>query len=200
MLKAPSRFAPARRQDRLSELAKNTSARLSAAGPQIDQSVKRVKGNFGFCSAAVRNSRQMEFGTVILLIVLVVLPIAAVLFAGSFGLLEQLGRGGLSTEDRIPMPAPPPGSAAAKAEREAEIRQLVQARSDRLVARGQAPLEIETEVARLLDASEPRPNQGDQELREEIRQLVLARNERRIARGEPPLDVEAEIDRQLESL
>ena len=60
----------------------------------------------------------VEFGTVILLIVLVVLPIAAVLFAGAFGLLEQLGQGGLSTEDRVPTPPLPPTSAAAKAERE----------------------------------------------------------------------------------
>jgi hypothetical protein len=144
----------------------------------------------------------VDFGTVILLIVLIVLPIAAVLFVGAFGLLEQLGRGGLSTEDRVPTPGPPPGSAAAKAEREDEIRQLVQARSDRRVARGDAPLDVEAEVRRLLDAG-PEPGSaeaGDRELREEVRQLVLARNERRIARGEPPLDVEAEIDRQLESL
>jgi hypothetical protein len=144
----------------------------------------------------------MEFGTVILLIVLIVLPIAAVLFAGAFGLLEQLGRGGLSTEDRVPTPAPPPGSAAAKAEREDEIRQLVQARSDRRLARGDAPLDIEAEVRRLLDIGSDPGSEGaqDRELREEVRQLVLARNERRIARGQAPLDVEAEIDRQLESL
>jgi hypothetical protein len=139
----------------------------------------------------------VDFGTGIVLIVLVVLPIAAVLFGGAFGLLDQLGRGGLSTEDRVRTPPPPPGSAAAKAEREEEIRQLVQARSDRLLARGDAPLDIEAEVRRLIGIdSDPG---ADGELREEVRQLVLARNERRIARGEPALDVEAEVDRQLES-
>jgi hypothetical protein len=141
----------------------------------------------------------VDFGTVIVLIVLVVLPIAAVLFVGAFGLLDQLGRGGLSTEDKVPTPAPPPGSAAAKAEREAEIRQLVQARSDRRLGRGEAPLDVDAEVARLLDVGSE-PAGQDRELREEVRQLVLARNERRIARGEPPFDIEAEIDRQLESL
>jgi hypothetical protein len=143
----------------------------------------------------------MEFGTVLFLIVLVVLPIAAVLFAGAFGLLEQLGRGGLSTEDRVPTPPLPPTSAAAKAERETEIRQLVQARSDRRVARGEPPLEIDAEVARLLDVgSDDEDAHRDSALREEVRQLVLARNERRVARGDSPLDVEAEIDRQLDSL
>ena len=142
----------------------------------------------------------MDFGTGIVLIVLVVLPIAAVLFAGAFGMLEELGRGGLSTEDRVPIPAPPQGSAAAKEERETEIRQLLQARSDRRVARGEPALDVEAELARLLEDSEPGPGQGDPELREEVRQLVLARNERRLARGEPALDVDAEIDRQLESL
>jgi hypothetical protein len=145
----------------------------------------------------------MEFGTVIVLIVLIVLPIAAVLFAGAFGLLEQLGQGGLSTEDRVPTPPLPPSSAAAKAEREAEIRQLVQARHDRQVARGEPPLDIEAEVARLLGIDShagPEEARQDRALREEVRQLVLARNERRVARGEPPLDVEAEIDRQLEGL
>jgi hypothetical protein len=146
---------------------------------------------------------RMEFGTVIVLVVLVVLPIAAVLFAGAFGLLEELGRGGLSTEERVPTPPLPPGSAAAKAEREDEIRQLVQARSDRRVARGDAPIDVDAEVSRLLDVgSDPgsEETRQDRELREEVRQLVLARNERRIARGESQLDVEAEINRQLESL
>ena len=114
-------------------------------------------------------------------------------------MLDQLGRGGLSTEDKVQTPAPPPGSAAAKAEREAEIRQLVQARSDRRLARGEAPLDVDAEVAHLLDVGSE-PAGLDRELREEVRQLVLALNERRIARGEPPLDIEAEIDRQLESL
>ena len=140
----------------------------------------------------------MEFGTVILLLVLIVLPIAAVLFAGAFGLLEQLGSGGLATEDKVTTPQPPPGSAAAKAEREEEVRQLIQARSDRLVAKGDTPLDVDAEVRRLLDVDSGPGD--DQELREEVRQLVLARNERRLARGEPPLDVEAEINRQLESL
>ena len=43
---------------------------------------------------------RVDFGTVIWIIVLVVAPVAAVLFAGAFGLLDQLGRGGLAMEER----------------------------------------------------------------------------------------------------
>jgi hypothetical protein len=143
----------------------------------------------------------MERGTVLMIVVLVVLPIAAVLFAGAFGLLEELGRGGLSIDDRPPAPGPLPASPAARIEREIEIRQLVQARHDRQAARGEEPVDVDAEVSRLLTLdSEPGPEQGDAALREEVRQLVRARNDRRVARGEPPLDIEVEIDRQLRDI
>jgi hypothetical protein len=143
----------------------------------------------------------MEFGTVLVLVVIAVLPIAAMLFAGGFGLLDQLGKGGLSTLDRAPVPpVPPPPTPATRMERETEIRQFVQARHDRQQARGEEPVDVESEVSRLVElGNEPAPEaeRHDAALREEVRQLVIARNERRIARGEPALDVEAEIERQL---
>jgi hypothetical protein len=145
----------------------------------------------------------MEFGTVLLLVVLLVLPIAAVLFAGAFGLLEQLGKGGLSIDDAPLPPAPPPQTPGGRMEREEEIRQLVQARHDRQLARGEAPIDVEQEVSRLLTIDLDRgtaQERQDTALRDEVRQLVIARNERRLARGEPPLDVEAEIDRQLKEI
>ncbi len=145
----------------------------------------------------------MEFGTIIWIVVLVVAPIAAVLFAGAFGILEQLGRGGLAIDERVPRPGPAPNSPAAVAERKADIRQLVQARHDRGVSRGEPPLDVEAEVDRLMaldPSARPEADQQDAALREEVRQLVIARNERRAARGEPPLDVEAEVDRQLRDL
>ena len=92
----------------------------------------------------------MDFGTVIWIIVLVVAPVAAVLFAGAFGILEQLGRGELAMEERPRRPAPIANSPAAVAEREADIRQLVQARHDRGLARGEPPLDVEAEVDRQL--------------------------------------------------
>ena len=145
----------------------------------------------------------MEFGTVIWIIVVVIAPIAAILFAGAFGLLDQLGRGGLSVDEPPPRPAPLPNSPAARAEREADIRQLVQARSDRRVARGETELDIGAEVDRLMELDPglaPEADQQDAALRVEVRQLVIARNDRRAARGQPPLDVEAEVDRQLRDL
>jgi hypothetical protein len=155
----------------------------------------------------------MDFGTVIWIVVLVIAPIAAVLFGGAFGVLDQLGRGGLALDDapRAARPGssgPRPGGALDRAEREAEIRQLVQARHDRRTARGEQPFDVEAEVQRLLalgpdgdpDRTPDEKGRIDDELRIEVRQLVIARNERRLARGESPLDVEAEVERQLRSL
>ena len=142
----------------------------------------------------------MEFGTALLLIVLVVLPIAAVMFAGAFGLLDQLGRGGMSIDDVPVPPSPPLQTPAGRFEREEEIRQLVQARHDRQLARGQQPVDVDAEVERLLAIDPEGADEGDNSaLRDEVRQLVIARNDRRLRRGEPPLDIEAEIDRQLRS-
>jgi hypothetical protein len=145
----------------------------------------------------------VDFGTVIWIVVLVIAPIAAILFAGAFGLLDQLGRGGLFVDEAPQRPAPVPNSPAAIAEREADIRQLVQARSDRRRARGEGALDVEAEVERLMEldpSAQPEAEQQDAALRAEVRQLVIARNERRAARGEPPLDVEAEVERQLRDL
>jgi hypothetical protein len=94
-------------------------------------------------------------------------------------------------------PPPAPSSPAAQAEAREEIRQMLEAKSHRREARGQAPLDVEAELAALTSAA-PRP--GDPVLREEVRQLVIARNERRLRQGKEPLDVEAEIDRQLRDL
>jgi hypothetical protein len=159
----------------------------------------------------------MDFGTVIWIVMLVIAPVAAVLFAGAFGMLDQLGRGDLAIEEPTrPAPrgpaGPRPGGPLARAEREAEIRQLVQARHDRETGRGEQPVDVEAEVARLValdPASNPDADPGagaderhrqDAALRLEVRQLVIARNERRAGRGQPPLDVEAEIERQLRQL
>jgi hypothetical protein len=86
-------------------------------------------------------------------------------------------------------------------EREAEIRQLLTARSERLVRRGEAPLDIDAELARI-DGGGRDPSAGshDPALAEEVRQLVRARNERRARQGLDTLDVEAEVQRTLAEL
>ncbi len=89
---------------------------------------------------------------------------------------------------------PKPGSAAALFERDSEIRQMLEARNARRLRRGEAPIDVEQELARLTGP------QIDPELHGEIRDLVLARNHRRVRAGKQPLDVETEIKRQIASL
>jgi hypothetical protein len=86
------------------------------------------------------------------------------------------------------------GSAAAIAERDDEIRQMLEARNARRIRRGEPALDVERELARLTAPA------IDDELRGEIRDLVVARNHRRARRGEPALDVEAEIEREIAAL
>ncbi len=91
-------------------------------------------------------------------------------------------------------PARAAGGGGDAAVREAEIRQMLEARNTRRTARGEAPVDVDAEL-RALTAPV-----ADPALREEVRTLVVARNARRVARGEEPLDVEAETDRQLREL
>jgi hypothetical protein len=141
---------------------------------------------------------QVESGLAVVVIVVSILGIvgAVVAFAGSGRLYDEVGRGSFSL-DRAPPEGPAPDSAAGRAEAAAEIRQLVEAKSARREKRGEAPLDVDAEVAAL---TSPPGGVADEALRDEVRQLVVARNERRTRRGEAPLDVEAEVDRQLREL
>jgi hypothetical protein len=143
-------------------------------------------------------------GLVLIGVTLAVGPIALVAFAASGKSLKTLGKGQWAIERELP---PSRGLTDSQAStsvprhvREAEIRQMVEAKSYRREARGGEPLDIDVEVERLLGETEAPAAGIDRQLREEVRQLVLARNERRMRRGEQPLDVEAEIERQLRSL
>jgi hypothetical protein len=118
---------------------------------------------------------------------------------------DRIGEGGLTAgpgDFGGPPSGPPPGSPAALAEREQEIRQMLKARSDRQVRSGGQPLDVEAELAKLTASESEQSGSGkhDAGLAEEVRQLVVARNERRERRGEPPLDVEAEVRRTLAEL
>lgn len=111
---------------------------------------------------------------------------------------ESIGRGGFGLDGDEQPRGPQPGSAAFQAEADEEIRQMVEARNVRRAARGQAPLDVDDEIAALTRSAAPA--NADPALREEVRQLVAARNERRARQGKPPLDVESEVDRQLREL
>lgn len=144
---------------------------------------------------------QSAFGIVIFVVVALAAVVAIVSLVNRSDVYDQIGRGGLSlNEDRgRGHPEPPGGSAVARAQAEEEVRQMVSARSERLVRRGEPALDVEAEVARLLSPASTTAT-ADPELVSEIRQLVLARNARRARQGKPPLDVEAEVRRQLRDL
>lgn len=144
------------------------------------------------------------------LVVAIVALCGAIVLIGMLrtgSLYERIGQDGDSSmaTDR---PDPLPDSPAAIAERNIEVRQMLQARSDRLVRRGQPPLDIDAEVALLFEPHGARADEApasashghDPELVEELRQLAEARNQRRMRRGEPPLDVRAEVRRALAEL
>jgi hypothetical protein len=145
---------------------------------------------------------SLQVGTVFIIVVLVALPVGALVFAmGAGNALQKIGKGDLALEQDFP-PSSEGAMYAVSAEvREEEIRQMVQARSDRGVAKGRDALDVEAEVQKLLASDVGGPSLGDdQALREEVRQLVVARNERRQRQGKDPLDVEREVERQLREL
>jgi hypothetical protein len=141
-----------------------------------------------------RSVLQSSFGLVVFIVVGVCAVVALIAFAGSGKVYEQIGKGLFSLRDGTDRPANEPTGAAASAEREAEIRQLLAARNERRIRRGEPPLDIDAELRALMSPA------IDPGLEAEIRGLVIARNERRAKRGEPPLDVEAEVARQLSEL
>jgi hypothetical protein len=137
---------------------------------------------------------------IVLVVVLVGAVIAAVWAAlGTADAYRQIGRGGLSLNDGTDRRAHEPTRAVAAGEREAEIRQMLEARNARRVARGHAPADVEAELAELL-AGTGAAAASDPALAAEVRDLVIARNARRVRAGKEPLDVEAEVARQLREL
>jgi hypothetical protein len=131
---------------------------------------------------------EEAFGIVLFVVVGIAAVAAVWALVTSGGSYDQIGGGGLSVDE--PRPAAGPVAAA---EREAEIRQMLEARNARRAARGEPPLDLDAELRALSAPADP-------ELRDEVRALVEARNSRRLARGEEPLDVEAEVDRRLREL
>lgn len=132
-------------------------------------------------------------------VLFVLVGVGSFLAGGS--LYDKIGEGGLSTGTPGGGAGPSSNPALAKAEREMEIRQMLQARSDRQVRGGGEALDIDAELA-LLEPPAGGTSVGghDPGLTEEVRQLVMARNERRMRSGEEPMDVESEVRRTLDEL
>jgi hypothetical protein len=137
------------------------------------------------------------FGTVAFSLLMSVLMLVT---RGHDSMYDQIGQGGISREsDYSGGEGMIEHSPAARAEQEQEVRQMLKARSDRLVRAGRPALDIDAEVARLLAPGEA-GDEHDPGLVAEVRQMVLARNERRIRQGAEPLDVEQEVARTLAEL
>jgi hypothetical protein len=122
------------------------------------------------------------FAVVLFVVVGVAAVVAAWALASSGGSYRQIGRGGTSIADERPD------------DREAEIRQMLEARNARRAARGERTRDVDAELRELTAPA------ADPDLRDEVRTLVEASNARRTARGEPPLDVETETERRLREL
>ena len=136
---------------------------------------------------------QEAFGTLIWVVAIGGAIVAIYTLVGTGRSYREIGDGGIGHDeddrgDGAPM--------SADAERDMEIRQLLEGRNARRARRGEAPQDVEEQFAAL---TRP-PATVDDELRDEIRQHVLARNARRVRAGGEPLDVEQEIVRRISEL
>jgi hypothetical protein len=144
---------------------------------------------------------SLQSGYVLAAITLFILPIAAFSFIRSGAAWEEIGKGRFGVMHSMPAPRiAQPAQPLDKAAQAAEARQMLEAKSYRRLQRGESPLDVEAEMALLLDSglsASPGKADLDQKLRAEVRELVLARNERRMRGGKEPLDVDAEVERQV---
>ena len=154
-------------------------------------------------SGLVHPLTAVSNGEVILIVTLAAIPIAAIFFIlGAGNALRQVGKGQFSVEFESEGPRPMRDSGAEESSelREDEIRQMLEAKAYRQSARGEAPVDVDSELERLMTEAPAAPPADDPQLRTEVRQLVVARNERRARQGKEPLDVEAEVERRLREL
>ncbi|MGI9099765.1 MAG: hypothetical protein ACR2H2_14965 [Solirubrobacteraceae bacterium] len=127
------------------------------------------------------------FGTLVFVVAAVGAVIAIVTLFGTGRSYREIGHGDLTHD------ADDGSGDGSAAERDEEIRQMLDARNARRARRGEPPLDVDIELAAL------RPT-VDTGLRDEVRQLVVARNERRVRAGKKPLDVDAEVERRIQEL
>lgn len=92
-----------------------------------------------------------HFGTIVIVIAIAAAVAAVLSYVGTSEIYRDLGRTGLALDEPELRPGPERGSVASWAEAEAELRQLVEAKSARRAARGEPPLDVDAEVARRLD-------------------------------------------------
>jgi hypothetical protein len=145
----------------------------------------------------------LQKGVAVLVFTGIAAPVIGLLLKRVAGGWETMGGGPFAILDERPRERPGSGEQTIDpAVQAAEVRQMLEAKSQRRQQRGEPALDVEAEAERLLaEADRPRGAEAmDAELRAEVRQLVVARNERRMREGLDPLDVEAETERQLADL
>jgi hypothetical protein len=135
------------------------------------------------------------FGTVLWVVCIGGAIVAVIGLISSRRTWDDFGKSRLLMESEISRGHSHAGSATALRERDEEIRQMLEARNARRARRGEPPIDVEEELAKLTAAS-----RLDPELEAEIRQLVIARNYRRTRAGKPALDVDAEVEREIRQL
>lgn len=98
---------------------------------------------------AALTATAVENGSVLILITLITLPIAVIAFAGSGKAWRSIGRGPYAIDPDLPprsvRPLPSPVS---RETQEAEVRQMLEAKSYRRVRRGEDPLDVDVETER----------------------------------------------------
>jgi hypothetical protein len=135
---------------------------------------------------------QDAFATLVWVVAGAGVVVALITLAGTARQYREIGGSGLTHDSDGPADT----SAGAAAERDEEIRQMLDARNARRERRGETPVDVDAELAAL---THPTPA-ADPALREEVRELVVARNHRRVRAGKEPLDVEAEVQRRIREL
>src|SRR5688572_32115156 len=89
-------------------------------------------------------------GEVIILVVLVAAPIAAIAFAGAGAVYREIGKGAFAMDHEKGTSGPDLSTGAGRAIQQAEIRQMLEAKAYRQRQRGEEPLDVEEEMRKLL--------------------------------------------------
>ena len=137
---------------------------------------------------------QDAFAYVLFGVVIVGVIAAIVSFFYRGDAYDSIGQGGFFIDEDAARRSAGGSTAVNVAERDMEIRQMLEARNARRIAAGREPVDVEEELARLVAPT------IDAQLREEIRDHVVARNARRVRKGQEPFDVDAEVERQISEL
>jgi hypothetical protein len=163
----------------------------------VNALIRRIPPTLDSATLIVRDNQAVQgaFATVVFVVSAVGVVGAVVGLLLNRRTWDQYGKDHLLFDSELPQ-VRPSSSSADLVERDDEVRQMLEARNARRRRRGEAEIDVEQELRRLVT---PAPA-IDAELREEIREMVIARNHRRARRGEPALDIEAEVERQIAEL